>query len=486
MTRRSFSLRRASGPRPGRWDLTPRSISYWRRLRSEQLFIGSFLALILIGTIGLRLTPQMYAPGQERLSWLDSLFTITSAVCVTGLAVVDTNSYFSFWGQLWILVFFQLGGLGVIVLSSFIILSLGGRLSLRFESLSATSLEVAPALNRVKLIRDVVVFTLIAEAIGAALLFTFWYSPERPLGRAVWDAVFHSASGFCNAGFSTFDRHFVSQVYSEPVLLTTVTLGVLGSLGFLALEEVYRKFHPPRGAARLRLSIHTRLVLTTTAGLLLLGAVVYALLEWNNPHTLGMEGLSNTERLTNAVFMSMTARSAGFNTVDYQNAHAGTNFFTILLMTIGGSPGSTAGGIKTTTFAIIVLLAWSRFRGEPTVSVWGRTLPQETIQRAVGLAVVIFGTMTLFTLLMTMTENHAAAIGEEKLLPYMFEVASAFNTNGLSMNVTPQLSDSGKWMNILMMFLGRVGPLTFAAAIALPEDASDRGFRYAKEDVVIG
>lgn len=484
MTRGSFSLRRVKRSRPGRWDLSPRSISYWRRLRSEQLFIASFIVLIAVGTVGLRLIPQMYAPGQERLSWLDSLFTITSAVCVTGLAVVDTSSYFSFWGQLWILIFFQLGGLGVIVLSSFIILSLGGRLSLRFESLSATSLEVAPTLNRVKLIRDVVRFTIVAEAIGAVLLFLFWYKPERPLGQAIWEAVFHSASGFCNAGFSTFDRHYVSQVYSEPVLLTTAALGVLGSIGFLAMEEIYRRFRPPPGAARLRLSIHTRLVLATTLILLVFATVVYAFLEWSNPFTLGMPGLTFTERIVNALFMSVTARSAGFNTIDYQHAHAATNFFTILLMAIGGSPGSTAGGIKTTTFAIIVLLAWSRFRGEPTVSIWGRTLPQETIQRAVGLAVVIFGVMTLFTLLMTMTENRGG--GEEKLLPYMFEVASAFNTNGLSMNVSPNLTNSGKWMDIIMMFLGRVGPLTFAAAIALPEDASDRGFRYAKEDVVIG
>jgi trk system potassium uptake protein len=485
MTSGFFSRRRAKRPRLSRWDLSPHgSISYWRRLRSEQLFIASFLALILIGTLGLRLIPQMYAPGQAPLSWLDSLFTITSAVCVTGLAVVDTATCFSFLGQLWILIFIQLGGFGMIVLSSFIILALGGRLSLRLERLSSGTSEVAPTLNRLKLIRDIIVFTFVAEAVGAAALFACWTSTSEHAAVTLWHSVFHSVSAFCNAGFSTFPGGYTSQAGAPSTLLITAVLIIVGGIGFLALEDLYRRVKRPAGSARLRLSIHTRLVFTTSALLLVTGTLVYGALEWNNPYTLNKEGFSFVDRSMNALFMSASARTAGFNTIDYADAHAGTNFFTILLMTVGGSPGSTAGGVKTTTFALVVLLAWNRLRGEPTVSLWGRTLPEETIQRAVGLVVVVFGIITLFTLLMTTTENRA--ITDEKLLPLMFEVASAFNTTGLSMNVTPGLTSSGKWMDILMMFLGRVGPLTFAAAIALPEDAGDRGFRYAKEDVVIG
>lgn len=472
-------------PRKRPWDLSPRgTANYWRRLRSEQLLIGSFIALILVGTVGLRLIPHMYAPGVTRLSWLDSLFTITSAVCVTGLSVVDTATYFSFWGQLWILLFIQLGGLGMIVLSSFIILALGGRLSLRIESLNTGSLDVAPRLNRGKLVRDMILFTLIAEWIGSVLLYILWHDPNEPFAETAWHAVFHSVSAFCNAGFSTYSTNYIGQAGANGVLIVTAMLIIAGGIGFLSMEELFRRLRPPPGAAAMKLSIHTRLVLSTTAFLIVIGTAVYALLEWSNPHTLGTESMSGWNRLTNSFFMSVTARTAGFNAIDYANAHASTNFFTILLMGIGGSPGSTAGGVKTTTIAIIGLLAWNRLRGSPIVSIWGRTLPEETIQRAVGLLVFIFALTTFFTLLLTAVENQRS--GKELFLPYMFEAVSAFNTVGLTMNMTMELTPVGKWIDIVLMFLGRVGPLTFAAAVALPEGAGDRSFRYAKEDVVIG
>jgi trk system potassium uptake protein len=470
---------RLLGPR---WDMGVgiSRQSFWQRIRPEQLFMASFVLLIVVGSLGLRLIPGMCTPGNQ-ISWIDSVFTITSAVCVTGLAVVDTATFFTFWGQLWIMIFIQLGGLGVVVLSSVIILALGGRLSLRAESLSGGMGDVTPKLDKTKLIRDIVVFTFIIEIIGALALFSLWVV-YLPWNEALWHAVFHSVSAFCNAGFSTFgNANLMDSQKSSATLLIIGTLIILGGLGFLSMEELYRQRKSGTGRP-MRLSLHTKLVFWSTAILLVGGTIVYAMLEWTNPKTLGT--IPVHDRITNAIFMSITPRTAGFNTIDYSQAHASTNFFTILLMSVGGSPGSTAGGLKTTTVALLVLLAWARFRRHSQVTVFSKTVPEETTQRAVGLFVFTFAIVTLCVLLMTVTENRGSE-QDERLLPYMFEAVSAFNTVGLSMNVTPTLSDAGKVNAIFLMLLGRVGPLTFAAAIAL-SDTTNKKFRFAQENVVIG
>ena len=222
-----------------------------------------------------------------------------------------------------------------------------------------------------------------------------------------------------------------------------------------------------------------------SAAALLVGAwILFTMLEWG----LTLRELPVWARVVNGLFLSVTPRTAGFNTIDYNEASAGTNFLTILLMSIGGSPGSTAGGIKTTTFALIGLLAWSRLRGHEISSIWGRSVPEETVQRAVGLFTVAFGAVTAGVLAYVGLElggvvHHTA---DWAFLHYMFEAASAFNTVGLSMGVTGELSDAGRWLTVVLMYLGRVGPLTFAAAIALPRPTSEGEFRYAYEDVVVG
>jgi trk system potassium uptake protein TrkH len=479
-------LRRVLAPK---WDVQlDFRQSIWQQFSGEQIFVASFIGLILTGTLGLKLIPGLIAPGQH-LSWLDALFTIVSAVCVTGLQTVDFSKVFTLWGQAWVLLFIQLGGLGVIALSSVIIMALGGRLSLRSEAISGGMGDVAPKLNRAKLIRDVLLFTLLIECIGAIALFLLW-KPYMPTHLAAWHSVFHSVSAFCNAGFSTFGNdNLMKERTTAGVVLVIGGLIVLGGIGFLSMEELYRRIRRRRDEhgrkmPAPRVSLHTKLVFWTTIALLLVGWAAFALFEWTNPRTLGP--LDWWDKLVNSLFMSITPRTAGFNTIDYGHAHASTNFFTIILMSVGGSPGSTAGGLKTTTVALIALLAWSRFRRRHIVSVFDRTIPEETLQRAVGLFVFVFGIVTLSVLIMITTENRVDADDSpERLLPFMFECASAFNTVGLSMNVTPTLSDAGKWNCIFLMFLGRVGPLTFAAAIAL-SDVADKRFRFAKEDVVVG
>lgn len=452
----------------------------WRRLTEAQLFVGSFALLIVIGTIGFMVLPGLYTG--EPLGWLDALFTATSAVCVTGLIVVDTATHFTRLGQLWILLLIQLGGLGMITFTTLIILALGRRLSLSHEAASRSIADLTPNVNYRRLTFDVVRFTLLLEAIGAVVLLAAW-TPY--LGAdAPFHAVFHAISAFCNAGFSTFSDSLVGYRTSPVVVGTVAVLIIAGGLGFITLEELYMLHRARRERRTFRVSLHSRIVLLTTAVLLAGGTVLYTLMEWRAT----LAGMPAWARALNGFFMSVTARTAGFNTIDYAHADAGTNFLTVLLMSIGGSPGSTAGGMKTTTIALIGLFAWSRFMGRETTTMWGRSVPVETVQRAVGLFAVGFAVVTGAILAyLTVGIGHVEALEQTaEFLPYMFEAASAFNTVGLSMGITSDLSVTSRWLTILLMFVGRVGPLTFAAALAIARPTRNGKFRFAYEDVVVG
>jgi trk system potassium uptake protein TrkH len=448
---------------------------------APRLFVGSFVFLILLGTVALEELPGLYTG--EPLGWLDALFTSTSAVCVTGLIVTDTATAFTGWGQALLLLLIQLGGLGIITFTTLIILGLGRRLSLHHEAASASTASVAPHVDFRSLSRNVVRFTLAFEGAGAVLLYLLWV-PRFGWAGAGWPAVFHSVSAFCNAGFSTFSDSLMGFRSSAFTQLVIMVLIVVGGIGFLSMEELALWRRARRQKRRFRLSLHSRLALTMTVLLIALGAVVFTVFEWE----LTLRDLPAWQRVVNGLFMSVTARTAGFNTIDYGQAADASNFLTVLLMSVGGSPGSTAGGIKTTTFALIGLLAWSRWRGQGVTSLWGRTLPEETIHRAVGLFVLSVGLITLSIFVLSAVEigleSHPATRGE--LLPHIFEATSAFNTVGLSMGVTSELSPAGRVLMILLMFLGRVGPLTFAAAIALRSPTASGEFRYAYEDVIIG
>jgi trk system potassium uptake protein len=462
----------------GKWDVQHRRwLPLWQNLSPPQLFVASFAMLIAAGTFGFQLLPGLYTG--DRLGLLDSLFTATSAVCVTGLIVVDTATYFTFAGQAYVLLLIQLGGLGMLSFASVIIVALGRRLSLRQEALysPSPSAEAAPHVDPRHLALDVVVFTLAIEALGAVLLFLLWV-PRFPLLEALWHAIFHSVSAFCNAGFSTFSDNLIGFQSSPVSLLVIMILIVAGGLGFLTMEEVFLHYRGSKTKRIFRMSLHSKIVLATTAALILIGWVFFAVFEWRQT----LVDMPIGHRVVNALFMSVTPRTAGYNAIDYALASESTNFFTILLMMIGGSPGSTAGGIKTTTFAIIGLLAWSRLRGYSTTRFGSRSLPEETTDRAIGLYAIAFGIVTAGIFMLTATESRNAAGGN--FLAWMFEAVSAFNTVGLSMGVTYDLSAAGRWTAILLMFFGRVGPLTLAAALATRRP--ERGFRYAYEDVMVG
>lgn len=454
--------------------------TFWLNRTPSQVFVGSFGLLILLGTVGFMTLPGLYTG--EPLSVIDALFTATSAVCVTGLIVVDTATHFTTWGQAYVLLLIQLGGLGIITFTSYILMSLGVRMPLHHESLSRSTADIAPLVDYKTLGRNIIRFTLIMEVVGATLLYLFWL-PHFESAEALWHAVFHAISAFCNAGFSTFSDSLMSFQQSPHLLLVVMALIVTGGIGFLTVEEL-RVMWTDRSERRMRLSLHSRLVLAVTAVLLAGGWGAYALFEWH----VTLADMPLLDKLTNGLFMSVTARTAGFNTVDYSQAADSTNFFTILLMSIGGSPSSMAGGLKTTTIAVIGLLAWARMRGRQATSFAGRSIPAETVQRSVGLFVFAFGLVTVSIFFYTASELAWLTPSQTngRFLQYMLEAVSAFNTVGLSMGVTGDLSGFGRGLTIVLMFIGRVGPLTFAAALFRRQRRASRTYRYAYEDVAIG
>ena len=438
------------------------------------MFVGSFALLILFGTAGLQLLPGIYTG--ESMSWLNALFTSTSAVCVTGLIVEDTAKIFTPFGQGFVLLLIQMGGLGMLTFASLIIMAMGRRVSLRAEASAIVTSESALHLEGRNITRDIVRFTLLFEGVGAAALYALWV-PKLGWKEAAWPAVFHSVSAFCNAGFSTFTDSLMGFQQSPASLIVVSTLILAGGIGFLTHTELWHWLVSRKRKKAFRVSLQSRVVIFVTLLLTVLATPLFAIFEWDNC----LASLSVGDKLTNAMFMSVTPRTAGFNSIDYGKATDSANLLTIMLMTIGGSPGSTAGGVKTTTLALLGLLAWSRLRGSESTNCCGRSVPEETTSRAVGLFVIAIGFAIGGVFLLSSTE----VASTRGLTEHMFEVSSAVNTVGLSMGITGRLTIAGRWVIIIMMFMGRVGLLTLAASLTVPRSNAGR-FRYAYEDVVVG
>jgi trk system potassium uptake protein len=451
-----------------------RSLSIWRRLTAAQLFVGSFLTLILIGTILLLVLPGIYTG--PRLSFIDALFTATSAVCITGLVVVDTATYFTPFGQAVLLLLFQAGGIGILTFTTLIIILLGRRITLRGESAIGATL---PHFEPPRLVRGVFIFTFAVEGVAAVVLWILW-APRLGAVEAIWPAVFHAVSAFCNAGFSVLEGS-LTRFAGDPFTIVFVSLVVLiGGTGFLVMEELRLRL----AGVRRRLSLHSKLVLVMTGIVVIAGMVLALAFEWNNL----LAPFPAHTKIAEAFFLTATARTAGFNTLDYSGFTSATLFLTIVIMIIGGSPGSTAGGLKTTTVAIIAVLALARLRGREKAAAFHRTIPDGTIERAVGLVVFGVAIMAAAMLILQVTElgglPHPQTGG--LFLDLAFEAASAFNTVGLSTGVTPELSPAGRVLISLLMFVGRVGPFTLVASMALAANRPTPHYRYSTEDVIVG
>lgn len=441
-------------------------------LTAVRLLVLSFLVLIALGTAGLLALPGLYAG--PKLGVVDALFTATSAVCVTGLIVVDTATYFTPFGQAWILLLIQLGGLGILTLATFVVVGLRGRSSLVTEEAVATG-SMALRLRPRRLLAWVVTITLLAEVVGAVLLWLLWL-PRFGAAGAVWHSVFNAVSAFCNAGFSTFSDSLAGFQRQPASLLVVALLIVFGGLGFVVFADLGRYARRRRSV-----TLHTRLTLLATGVLIAGGWVLYLAFESN----VTLSDMGWGHRVANALFMAVTARTAGFNTIDYDAVAGPTLVLTGILMAIGGSPASTAGGLKTTTAALLFLLLLSRLRGHHHVSVFGRTVPAETVNRSAGIAVGGITILLGMVFLLMIAEQGAHAADRAHMVRVGFEAISAFGTVGLSMGVTGDLTAGAKLLVTVLMFVGRVGPLTLATAMAVSA-ARGRAYRYSHEDVILG
>jgi len=423
-----------------------------------------------------------YAANGPRLAPVDALFTATSATCVTGLVVVDTGSRLSLFGQWVVLVLIQFGGLGIMTFSTVLIMLMTGRFSFIQRSVIQDTFTHSPDTRLPSLVLHVVMFTLVLEAAGAALLFLRFSGMYHP-GRALYLAVFHAISAYCNAGFCLYSQSLMDFSSDPLVSLTVALLIICGGIGFLVMLELKSILFRSQQARRARrISVHSKLVLTLTAILLIVGTMGFLALESNQ----SMARLSLPAKVLAAFFQAVTARTAGFNTLDFGKMANVTLLFTILLMFIGAASGSTGGGIKVNTLGVLFALSRSRLRGEEATSIFRRTLTAETVGRAISVFVVAVIVIYVATMALTVSELGTTIHEESRglFLELLFEVVSAFGTVGLSVGITSKLSTLGKLILVVVMFIGRLGPLSIAVALSGREPRSR--IQYAEENVMIG
>jgi trk system potassium uptake protein TrkH len=459
-------------------DLTTSLRRWTSRLRAEEVLPLSFLTLIAIGTLLLSLPAASVG---RPLGFVDALFTATSATTVTGLVVVDTGADLTLFGQLVVLALIQLGGLGIMTFSTFFTLLVAGRLSILGRELLEETLSQSPIHNLGSLVKWVVLLTLAFEAVGS-LFLTVGLAPDVGWGQAWYYGIFHAISAFCNAGFSLFSTSF--EAYQDNALINGILalLIIAGGLGFIVLFDLREAWRRRRSRHQLRLSLHSKLVLTATGILIVVGAAAFAWLEWDN----SLRGQPLGTKVLASVFQSITTRTAGFNTVAVAPLTNPTLLILIFLMFIGASPASCGGGVKTSTFSVLIGLVRSRFLGRQDVVLYGRRLPTNTVAKAISVAAFSILLVSIFVLALSISEmaglSHEATRG--KFLEIVFETVSAFGTVGLSMGTTSDLTTAGRVLVALLMFLGRLGPLTIAVAVG--GRRRQPTYRYATETVLIG
>ncbi|MGM1018729.1 MAG: TrkH family potassium uptake protein [Actinomycetota bacterium] len=444
-------------------------LSKSRHLAPAQVIASGFGGAILLGALLLML-PASSSAGK----WTDpitALFTSTSAVCVTGLVVVDTPVYWSPFGKIVILVLIQLGGLGIMLFAALVGLALARKLGVRSRMITGTETKSTGAGNMKRVATGILVTTLAIEAVIAAVLFVrFLTGYDYDIGRAAWHALFHAVSSFNNAGFALYTDSMMGFVTDPWICLPICIAIILGGLGFPVLRQLRRELRRP-----LHWTMNTRIVVAGTATLLTLGTVFVLLIEWSNPATLGE--LNPAARVLAAFFHSVQSRTAGFNSVDVGQMHDETWLGTDVLMFIGGGPAGTAGGIKLTTFAVLFFIVWTELRGGAAVNVFGKRLSRAVHREAITVVIVALGAiMAAVIAILAMTDLDLDQV--------LFEVVSAFGTVGMSTGITADLPPTAHVLLVLLMFLGRLGPLTLGSALALRERPT--AYELPKERPAIG
>jgi len=440
-------------------------------LPPSQVLVLGFGAVILLGSILLSL-PIACVNGKS-IGYINALFTSTSAVCVTGLSVVDTGTYWTLFGQIVIILLIQIGGLGFMTMATMISFLVGKRISLRSRLIMQEALGQFDISGIVRLTRYILLVTFMIEGLGAFLL-SFRFIPEYGRAKGIFYSIFHSISAFCNAGFDVIgDGRSLTPYVGDPLVnFVIMALVVIGGIGFAVIIDVAktRKFK--------KLSLNSKIVLSTTAALLGIGFILVFAFEFFNPATLG--SLSFGDKILAAMFHAMTPRTAGFNTLPMEDLTLSTKFITMVFMFIGGSPGSTAGGIKTTTVALVVLTMISVTKGRQETEVFSRRINKDAVNRA--LAVLGIAAVIIVCVIMIMTLTESAHSFED----IVFETISAFGTVGLTVGLTPKLSVMGKIIIAISMFVGRLGPLTIVFALARKQAKRKALIRYPEGKVMIG
>ena len=434
-----------------------------------------FAILILIGT-ALLMTPAASA-GPGGAPFVDALFTATSAVCVTGLVVVNSGEYWSGFGQAVLAGLMFVGGLGIMTAGTFILLALGKRISLNRRLVIRETQGGVSLGNAVQVGRYVALFAVSVQAVTFGVLFARLVF-KQPAGEAFWHSLFHAVSGFNNAGFTIFpESHSLSAFQSDPVVLWAIGVSILlGALSFPVVNEIARR------KSLNRWTLDTRLVLAGTAGLWAIGAAAMIVFELGNESTLG--GMSLADKISNGTFQATTARTAGFHTIDFAETRMGTDFLFMILMFVGGASGSVAGGIKVNTAMVLVVATIAALRGRPQAEVMRREVPNAQVSRALALTVLAASGLALLVTMLSFTERASLDSGVFSFADVLFETISAGGTVGLSHGITSELSEPGKVVITLAMYAGRLGPLTIGMGLALREQRAL--YRYAQERVTIG
>jgi trk system potassium uptake protein TrkH len=434
------------------------------KLSAPQFLVLSFLSVILAGSLLLVMPWASHSP----TSFVDALFTSTTAVCVTGLVVVDTGTHWTLWGQIVIMLLIQVGGLGVMAFAGFFALALGRKINLRERLVMQQAINMESVGGIVRVFKYLLSFTFTAELLGALLLAIRW-TPLMGLKKALWFGLFHSISAFNNAGLDLFGNFKSLTDFTSDITVNLVitSLIIIGGLGFYVSFEVFNYRRTKS------LSLHTKVVLYTTAILIAAGTLLLFIGEYNH----AFKGMPWGTKLLAAYFQSVTPRTAGFNTIDLNTLLASSQLLIILLMFIGASPGSTGGGIKTSTFALLWAAIISQLRGKKDTEIFERHIESNDILQALTVFLLSASTLIVMTYLLSLTYS-----GD--LLKVLFEVASALGTVGLSLGITTELSVLGKVLIIITMYLGRVGPLTLGFALAYRERQPD--IRYPKGKIMIG
>ncbi|ETT32960.1 MULTISPECIES: TrkH family potassium uptake protein [unclassified Paenibacillus] len=438
-------------------------------LTSSRIILLGFAVTIILGTIMLSL-PVSSSTGTS-VGWLNALFTSTSAVCVTGLVVLDTGTDFSNFGQIIILLLIQIGGLGFMTFSVLIAVILGKKIGLKERLLIQQSSNSIETQGVVRLSLSIVLISFIFETLGALLLTVRWAN-DLGVAKALYYGIFHSISAFNNAGFSLWSDS-LSRYVGDPLVNIVISfLFIIGGIGFIVILDLYRK------RSWKALSFHTKIVLITSGVLCFAGFLVIFVFELFNTRTFGT--LTWGERIWGGYFQGVVTRTAGFNSIDIGAMLPASQFFMIFLMFIGASSGSTGGGIKTTTFAVLILSIFSTIKGNADVQLLKKRIPQDLIFRSLAVMTISLGLVLGATFLLTITEYTR----HTDILALLFEATSAFGTVGMSMGLTPDLSPIGKCIIIVIMYIGRLGPLTLAFALA--QKSVKQKYRYPEDKLLIG